>query len=131
MLLHHIIAKSLNNFVRINYGDIENKMNKTQYGGKKGVGTDHLIVELLDRIRKAQDDSENLAVIINSYVWKGAFDPVWDEYSDIRIYSNIFRQIYSYVQIFVNFFQGEYIRIFIHNLFMLTNIFGYSFVQYL
>ena len=49
-------------------------MNKTQYGGKKGVGTDHLIVELLDRIRKAQDDSENLAVIKNSYVWKGAFD---------------------------------------------------------
>ena len=56
---------------------------------------------------------------------------VWDEYSDIQIYSNIFRQIYSFVQIFVNFFQGEYIRIFIRDLFMLTNIFGYSFVQYL
>ena len=56
---------------------------------------------------------------------------MWDEYSDIRIYSNIFRQIYSFVQIFVNFFQGEYIRIFIRHLFMLMNIFGYSFVQYL
>ena len=54
--------------------DIENKMNKTQYGGKKGVGTEHLIVELIDRIRKAQDDPEKLAVIMNSYDWKGAFD---------------------------------------------------------
>ena len=56
---------------------------------------------------------------------------MWDEYSNNRIYSNIFRQIYSFVQIFVIFFQGEYIRIFIRHLFMLTNIFGYSFVQYL
>ena len=57
--------------------------------------------------------------------------PVWDEYSNIQIYLNIFRQIYSFVQIFVIFFQGEYIRIFIRHLFMLTNIFGHSFVQYL
>ena len=56
---------------------------------------------------------------------------VLDEYSDIRIYLNIFWWIYSFVQIFVNFFQGEYIWIFIRHLFTLTNIFGYSFVQYL
>ena len=56
---------------------------------------------------------------------------MWDEYSDIWIYLNIFRRIYSFVQVFVNFFQGEYIQIFIRHLFMLTNIFGYSFVRYL
>ena len=55
--------------------------------------------------------------------------PVWDEYSDIKICSHIFRRIYSFVQIFVIFFQGKYIRIFICHLFMLTNIFRYSFVQ--
>ena len=49
-------------------------MNKTQYGGKKGVGTEHLIVAMLGRIRKAQDDPEKIAVIMNSYDWKGAFD---------------------------------------------------------
>ena len=56
---------------------------------------------------------------------------VWDEYSNIQTYLNIFRRIYSFVEIFVNFLQGEYIRIFIRHLFMLTNIVGYSFVQYL
>ena len=38
------------------------------------MGTEHLIVAMLDRIRKAQDDPEKLAVIMNSYDWKGAFD---------------------------------------------------------
>ena len=56
---------------------------------------------------------------------------VWDEYSDIQIYLNIFGRIYSFVLIFVDFFQAEYIRIFICHLFILTNIFGYSFGQYL
>ena len=56
---------------------------------------------------------------------------VWNKYSNILIYFNIFRWIYSFVQIFINFFQGEYIWIFIRHLFMLTNIFGYSFVHYL
>ena len=46
-------------------------------------------------------------------------------------YLNIFRQIYSFVSIFVDFFQRKYIWIFIRDLFILTNIFGYSFVQYL
>ena len=49
-------------------------------------------------------------------------------------YSNIF--IYFQTNIFIRpnmrkFFQGKYIRIFIRDLFMLKDIFGYSFVQYL
>ena len=50
---------------------------------------------------------------------------VWDKYSNIQIYSNIFGQIYSLVLIFIDFFQAKYIRIFICDLFILTNIFGY------
>ena len=54
--------------------DILTKLNKTQFGGKKGVGTEHLIVAMIDRIKQVQDDPEKLAIILNSYDWKGAFD---------------------------------------------------------
>ena len=54
--------------------DISVRMDKRQYGGKKGTGTEHLIVTLLDRIKKSLDDPEKLAVILNSYDWSAAFD---------------------------------------------------------
>jgi hypothetical protein len=54
--------------------DILTKLNKTQFGGKQGVGTEHLIVAMIDRIKQVQDDPEKLAIILNSYDWKGAFD---------------------------------------------------------
>ena len=54
--------------------DISHKLSKKQYGGKKGTGTEHLLVTLIDRIRKLQDDPEKYAVVLNSYDWKGAFD---------------------------------------------------------
>ena len=54
--------------------DISHKLSKQQYGGKKGVGTEHLMVTLIDRIRKLLDHPEKLIVILSSYDWKGAFD---------------------------------------------------------
>jgi hypothetical protein len=54
--------------------DIEANLSKRQYGGRKGVGTEHLLVTLVDRIRLLQDDPENTAVVLSSYDWKGAFD---------------------------------------------------------
>ena len=54
--------------------DISHKLSKQQYGGKKGVGTDYLMVTLIDRIRKLLDHPEKLIVILSSYDWKGAFD---------------------------------------------------------
>ena len=54
--------------------DISDKLSKTQYGGKKGVGTEHLLVSMIDTIRKYQDDPEHLSVVMNSYDWKSAFD---------------------------------------------------------
>ena len=54
--------------------DISDNLNKTQYGGKKGVGTEHLLVNMIDRIRKLQDDPEQIAIILSSYDWSAAFD---------------------------------------------------------
>ena len=39
--------------------------------------------------------------------------------------------IYSFAKIFADFYMGEFIRIFIRDIFIRPNIFGYSFVQYL
>ena len=54
--------------------DISHKLNKRQFGGKKGTGTEHLIISLIDRIRQAIDNPDKIAVIMKSYDWKGAFD---------------------------------------------------------
>ena len=54
--------------------DISPHLSKRQYGGKKGVGTEHLIITMIDRIKQLQDDPEKYAVFLNSYDWKGAFD---------------------------------------------------------
>ena len=54
--------------------DISHKLSKRQYGGKKGVGTEHLIISLIDQLRKYQDDPQKLAVGLNSYDWSAAFD---------------------------------------------------------
>jgi hypothetical protein len=56
--------------------DISEKLSKRQYGGKRGVGTEHLVVGLLDRILKLLDDPEKFAVILSSYDWSGAFDRI-------------------------------------------------------
>ena len=49
-------------------------MNKTKYGAKKGVGTEHLIIKMMDRIKSLHENPEKLAVILKSYDWQGAFD---------------------------------------------------------
>ena len=54
--------------------DISENLNKTQYGGKKGVGTEHLLVKMVDRIKQLLDDPEVSVVMLNSYDWKSAFD---------------------------------------------------------
>ena len=56
--------------------DIGNNMNKRQYGGKKDVGTEHLIVTLIDSISKLPEDPKTAVVILLSYYWKGAFEKI-------------------------------------------------------
>ena len=52
---------------------------------------------------------------------------VCSKYSDIRIYSNIYWQIYTFAQIFVNFFRANIFRYSYDTFFSLMNIFGHSF----
>ena len=43
-------------------------------GGGKGVGTEHLLVNKIDRVKKFLDNPDISAVGPCSYDWKGAFD---------------------------------------------------------
>ena len=56
--------------------DIADNMNLSQYGGKKGVGTEHMIVNLVDRILKLLDGPESTAVIKTCADWNDAFSRV-------------------------------------------------------
>ena len=47
--------------------DISHKLSKIQLGGKKGVGTEHLIVSLIDIIKMLLDDPEKGVVVHSSY----------------------------------------------------------------
>ena len=47
-----------------------------QYGNKKDVGTEHLILTLIDRIRKLLEDPKTAVVILSSYEWKCAFERI-------------------------------------------------------
>ena len=54
--------------------DISEKLGKQQYGGKKGVGTEHLPITMIDRIKKVLDDPEKNMVVLCSYDWSAAFE---------------------------------------------------------
>ena len=59
---------------------------------------------------------------------------VQNSLGNITWYLNTFEyfgQIYSFAKIFIDFLMGEFIWIFIRDIFNMPNIFGYSFVQYL
>ena len=58
------------------YKIYQKKLSERQYGGKKGVGTEHLVVTLLDRIKKLLEDPNTPVVILSSYDWRGAFDRI-------------------------------------------------------
>ena len=57
--------------------DIEEKMDKSQFGGRKGSGTEHLIVCFVDRVLKLLDSPvSKTAVIAAAADWSSAFDRV-------------------------------------------------------
>ena len=73
--LLQIIVKFLNIFFGFILEDISDKLCKQQYGGgKKDVGTEHLLVNKIDRVKKLLDNPDISAVGLCSYDWKGAFD---------------------------------------------------------
>ena len=55
--------------------DISENESFSQFGGKKGVGAEHMLVCLVDRILKLLETKEGRAAVISSqYDWSNAFD---------------------------------------------------------
>ena len=60
-------GKIFENFlIKFIHGVISDKLSKTQYGGKKGVGMEHVLVSMIDTIRKYQEDPKDLPIAMNS-----------------------------------------------------------------
>ena len=56
--------------------DISHKLSVQHNGRKKGTGTEHLLVTMIDRIKQLQDNPDTPTVILSSYDWMGAFDRI-------------------------------------------------------
>ena len=55
--------------------DISPKIDKSQYGNQKGTSTEHLMVNLVDKILKLLDNNNNKSAVIASMLdWSSAFD---------------------------------------------------------
>ena len=55
--------------------DIAPKIDRSQYGNQKGTSTEHLMVNLMDKILKLLDNNNNCSAVIASLVdWASAFD---------------------------------------------------------
>jgi hypothetical protein len=85
--------------------DISCNLSKTQYGGKKGIGTEHLLINMIDQIRKYQDDPEKLTVVLNSYDWSSAFDKLDPTKVAVKCINIGIRS--SLVKILIDFMNGR------------------------
>ena len=57
--------------------DSEKNFDQSQYGGRKGVGTEHLIVCYVDRILKLLDSTRQKSAVISAAAdWASAFDRI-------------------------------------------------------
>ena len=54
--------------------DIGNKIDKNQFAGKRGVGTEYMIVMIVDRVLRLLDTPGMSAVIMGAVDWMGPFD---------------------------------------------------------
>ena len=55
--------------------DITPKIDRSQYGNQKGTSTEHMMVNLMDRILKLLDNNNNCSAVIASMLdWASAFD---------------------------------------------------------
>ena len=54
--------------------DIDRKININQFAGRKGTGTEHLIIMMMDRVLQLLDKPGMSAVVATAIDWMGAFD---------------------------------------------------------
>jgi hypothetical protein len=69
------------------------------------VGTEHLIVTLIDRISKLLEDPKNPVVILSSYDWKGAFERIDPTIVALKIINLGIRS--SIVKVVINFLRDR------------------------
>ena len=56
--------------------DISGKLDISQYGGKRGVGPEHMVVATVNRIQNLLDKNTTRSVVIKTGAdWYSAFDP--------------------------------------------------------
>ena len=69
-------SKILENFLKAwILEDIRRNESLSQFGGKKGIGAEHITICMVDRILKLLDTPDGKAVVISSkYDWANAFD---------------------------------------------------------
>ena len=73
--------------------------------GGEGVGTEHLIISLIDQIRKYHDDPQKLAVVLNSYDWSAAFDKLDPTKVAVKFINIGIRS--SLVKVLIDFMSGR------------------------
>ena len=70
------LSKKSENFLKAGIlEDISRNDSFSQFGGKKGIGAEHITICMVDRILKMLDTPDGKAVVISSqYGWVNAFD---------------------------------------------------------
>ena len=64
----------LNRLIRPNRLNISDNLSPSQYGGKRGTGTEHVIVNFVDRILQMLERYEKSTAIVSYADWRGAFE---------------------------------------------------------
>ena len=86
--------------------DIYPNFDVKQYGGKKGMGTEHMVVALMDRVQKLlENNNMRSAVLMASADWRQAFDRGDPSKTTTKIIALGLRP--SIVPILINFMTGR------------------------
>ena len=54
--------------------DIDKSININQFAGRRGMGTEHIIVAMVDRVLQLLDKPGMSAVVATAVDWMGSFD---------------------------------------------------------
>ena len=81
--------------------DMGENLGLQQFAGKKGTGTEHMIVAMMDRVKYLLDKHPNGAIIASGIDWSSAFDRVDPTFASINLIK--FRIRASLIPILIDF----------------------------
>ena len=94
--------------------DISENLSFSQFGGKKGIGAEHMIVCMVDRILKLLDTTEGRAAVISSqYDWANAYERQDPSITINKFISMKLRS--SLIPILIDFLSGRSMKIKFNN----------------